>query len=113
LLVQYALYKQTAGNQFVCTVRTYRQTAPPRGKIEAASPPRLDLSPGGPERGQFTARPTTRWEGPLSRVCLPFPSTGFPGLGGPREGTPPRGASVATAEAPATLARFLGTSLVL
>ena len=58
--------------------------------VEAASPPRLDLSPGGPGRGQFTARPTTRWEGPISRVCLPFPSTGFPGLGGPREGTPPR-----------------------
>ena len=58
--------------------------------VEAASPPRLDLSPGGPGRGQLTARPTTRWEGPISRVCIPFPSTGFPGLGGPREGTPPR-----------------------
>ena len=45
---------------------------------------------GGPGRGQFTARPTTRWEGPISRVCIPFPSTGFPGLGGPRECTPPR-----------------------
>ena len=54
------------------------------------SPPKLDLSPGGPGRGQSTARPTTRWEGPISRVCLPFPSTGFPGLGWPREGTPPR-----------------------
>ena len=59
--------------------------------IISASPPRLHLSPGGPGRGQFTARPTKRWEGPISRVCLPFPSTGFPGLGGPREGTPPRG----------------------
>jgi hypothetical protein len=58
--------------------------------VEAASPPRLDLSPGGPKRGQFTARPTTRWEGPLSRMCLPFPSTGFPSLGWPREATPPR-----------------------
>jgi hypothetical protein len=40
-------------------------------KIEAASPP------GGPERGQLTACPTTWWERPLSRVCNPFPSTGF------------------------------------
>jgi hypothetical protein len=68
----------------------YRQTAPPHGKLEAASPPRLDLSPGGPGRGQLTASPATRWERALTRVCLPFPSTGFPGLGWPREGTPPR-----------------------
>ena len=47
------------------------------------SPPKLDLSPGGPGRGQLTAGPAT----PLSRVCLPFPSTGFPSLGWPREGT--------------------------
>ena len=53
------------------------------------SPPKLDLSPGGPGRGQLTASPATRWEGALTRVCLPFPSTGFPGLGWPREGTPP------------------------
>ena len=63
--------------------------------VEASYPPRLDLSPGGPRRGQLTARPTTRWERPLSRVCIPFPSTGFPGLGGPRGCTPPRGGSVA------------------
>jgi hypothetical protein len=61
------------------------------------SPPKLDLSPGGPGRGQLTAHPTMRWERPLSRVCNPFPSTGFPGLGGPRDCTPPRGASVDTA----------------
>ena len=95
LLVQHALYQQTTGHQFVCTVCTvqtncwkpvcfysmhctnklletslfvqcalYRKTAPQYGKIEAASPPRLDLSPGGPERGQFTARPTTSGRGP-------------------------------------------------
>mgnify|MGYP000258511050 FL=1 len=85
----YTLYKPTAGNQFSCIVYTY-STAKLLSHVEAASPPRLDLSPGGPGRGQLTARPTTRWEGPISRVCLPFPSTGFPGLGGPREGTPPR-----------------------
>ena len=51
--------------------------------VEAASPPRLDLSPGGPERGQLTASPATRWEGPLSRVLLPFPCfQGFPALAG-------------------------------
>jgi hypothetical protein len=85
----YTLYKPTAGNQFSCIVYTY-STAKLLSHMEAASPPRLDLSPGGPGRGQLTARPTTRWEGLISRVCLPFPSTGFPGLGGPREGTPPR-----------------------
>jgi hypothetical protein len=70
------------------------------------SPPKLDLSPGGPGRGQLTASPATRWERPLSRVCLPFPSTRFLGLGWPREGTPPR-ASVAAAKAPATRQPFL------
>jgi hypothetical protein len=55
------------------------------------SPPKLDLSPVGPGRGQLTARPATLWERPLSRVCNPFPSTGFPGLGRPRDCTPPRG----------------------
>jgi hypothetical protein len=35
--------------------------------MEAASPPRLDLSPGGPERGQLTASPATRWDGTLAR----------------------------------------------
>jgi hypothetical protein len=59
--------------------------------VEATYPPRLDLSPGGPERGQLTAHPTTRWEGPLSLMYNPFPSTEFPGLGGPRDCTPPKG----------------------
>jgi hypothetical protein len=62
------------------------------------SPPKLDLSPGGPGRGQLTARPTPRCERPLSRVCNQFPSTGFPGLEGPRDCTPPREASVAATE---------------
>ena len=40
-------------------------------------------SQAGPERGQLTARPTKRWEGPLSRVLLPFPCfQGFPALAG-------------------------------
>ena len=89
----YTLYKPTAGNQFSCIVYTY-STAKLLSHMEAASPPRLDLSPGGPGRGQLTARPTTRWERPLSRVCIPFPSTGFPGLGWPRGYTHPRGGNV-------------------
>jgi hypothetical protein len=76
----YTLYKPTAGNQFSCITYTY-STAKLLSHVEAASPPRLDLSPGGPGRGKFTARPTIRWEGPISRVRLPFPSTGFPSLG--------------------------------
>ena len=47
------------------------------------------MEAASPGRGQFTACPTTWWEGPISQVCLPFPSTGFPGVGWPREGTPP------------------------
>ena len=83
----YTMYNQQleTSSAILCT----HSTAKLLSHVEAASPPKLDLSPGGPGRGQFTARPTTRWEGPISRVCLPFPSTGFPGLGWPREGTPP------------------------
>jgi hypothetical protein len=70
----------------VCT----HSTAKLLSHVEATYHPRLELSPGGPERGQLTTCPTTQWEGPLSRVCNPFPSTGFPGLGGPRDCTPPK-----------------------
>jgi hypothetical protein len=85
----YTMYNPTAGNQFSCIVYSY-STAKLLSHVEAASPPRLELSPGRPGRGRFTACPTMQSEGPISRVCLPFPSTGFPGLGGPREGNPPR-----------------------
>jgi hypothetical protein len=77
------------------------------------SPPKLDLSPGGPGRGQLTARPTRWWERPLSRVCNPFPSTGFPGLSEPRDCTPPRWVSVTAAKAPATLATLFSMPLAL
>ena len=36
----------------------------PRAKMKAASPPKLDLSPGGLGRGQLTARPTRGGRGP-------------------------------------------------
>jgi hypothetical protein len=88
-------------------------TAKLQSHLEATYPPKLDLSPGGPERGQLTAHPTTQWEGPLSRVCNPFPSAGLPSLGGPRDCTPPRGAIVAAAKAPATLATLLSMRLAL
>ena len=68
--------------------------------MEAASSPKLDLSPGGLGRGQLTARPTTRWGGALKPSVASIPLfPGFPGLGGPREATPPRGGSVVSAEA--------------
>jgi hypothetical protein len=95
--------------QLYC-VHTVQRNCSPTWK---QSPPKLDLSPGGPGRGQLTARPTTRWERPLSRVCNPFSSAGFPGLGRPRDCTPPRWAIVASAEAPATLATLPSRHLAL
>ena len=106
----YTLYKLLETSSAVlCTHSTDKLLS----HVEASYPPRLDLSPGGPRRGQLTARPTTRWERPLSRVCIPFPSTGFPGLGGPRGCTPPRGGSVTCAKALATLPTISSTSLAL
>jgi hypothetical protein len=61
--------------QLYC-VHTVQLNCSPKWK---QSPPKLDLSPDGPRKGQLTASPATRWEGALTRVCLPFPSTGFPG----------------------------------
>ena len=46
-------------------------------------------------------------------VLVISPQTGFPGLGGPRDCTPPRGASVAAAKAPATLATISSMRLPL
>ena len=69
---------------------------------------------GGPQRGQFTASPATRWGGPLSRVLLPFPCfQGFPALEGLGKQFPPGVNSVASAKAEATLSLFLSTSVYL
>ena len=57
------LYKRTAGNQFSCNVYTH-STAKLFPLVETASPPRLDLSPGGPERGQLTPMPFSGVERP-------------------------------------------------
>ena len=81
--------------------------------MEAASPPKLDLSPGGLGRGQLTARPTTRW-GALKPSVASIPLfPGFPGVGAPREATPPRGGSVVSAEAKTRLPTIPCTSVAL
>ena len=82
--------------------------------MKAASPPKLDLSPGGLGRGQLTARPTTRWGGALKPSVASIPLfPGFPGVGAPREATPPRGGSVVSAEAKTRLPTIPCTSVAL
>ena len=41
--------------------------------VETASPPRLDLSPGGPARGQLTPMPFSGVERPLRASVPPIP----------------------------------------
>jgi hypothetical protein len=83
----YTVYKQTAGNQFSCIVYTH-STAKLLPLVETASPPRLDLSPGGPERGQLTPMPFSGVERPLKASVPPIPlQREFPCLVGHREGT--------------------------
>ena len=56
--------------------------------METASPPRLDLSPGGPERGQLTPMPFSGVERPHRASVPPIPlKREFPCLVGHREGT--------------------------
>ena len=58
----------------------------------------------GPQRGQLTASPATRWERPLSRVLLPFPCyQGFPALEGLGKQPLPGVGSVALVESQAKL----------
>ena len=67
------MYKQTARNQFCCILYTkYSFTSLPCVKIEAALPPRLDLSPDEPGKGQLTSCPSARWKGLFMRVYPPF-----------------------------------------
>ena len=81
------LYKQTAGNQFSCNVYTH-STSKLFPLVETASPPRLDLSPGGPERGQLTPMPFSGVERPHRASVPPIHlQRDFPCLVGHREGT--------------------------
>jgi hypothetical protein len=55
---------------------------------ETASPPRLELSPGGPERGQLTPMPFSGVERPLRASVPPIPlQREFPCLVRHREST--------------------------
>ena len=82
--------------------------------MEAATPPKLDLSPGGLGRGQLTARPTTRWERALTRVKLPFPCfQGFPALASLGKLPLPGVGGVAPVKAGATLPHGCSPTLPL
>ena len=68
----------------------------------------------GPQRGQLTASPATRWERPLSRVLLPFPCyQGFPALEGLGKQPLPGVGSVAWVESQARLPTVPCTSLAI
>jgi hypothetical protein len=82
-----------------CVLTQYKLSALLCAKMEAASPPKLDLSPGGLGRGQLTAI-LQRGGGALKPSVASIPLfPGFPDLRGPGEATPPRGDSVVSAEA--------------
>ena len=64
-LIEYTEYKLLeTRSAILCSLTQYSWSALPRAKIEAASPPKLDLSPGGLGRGQLTARPARGGRGP-------------------------------------------------
>ena len=72
--------------------------------MKAASPPKLNLSPGGLGRGQLTARPTRGREALKPSVApIHLVSQAFPGLEAVGEQPLPGVGSVDSAEAEATL----------
>jgi hypothetical protein len=77
----YTLYKPNCWKpvQLYCVHTQYSQAGLPCGSLLQG----WAGATGGPWRGQLTASPATRWEGPLGRVLLPFPCfQGFPALEG-------------------------------